>query len=219
MGSRCSFKAYVNDSTTLKITVADAKHPIAKGVEPEFTLNHDERYSDPYRVPKPGSIVFDGVAALKSGGVDPSHQGYCWTIGKGRMFYFQVGHETNPVFYDKNIRKIMANAVAWAAPSRSETAGLAFHYDQPNSEPPQALLQVTPSQFTGNWRWDDLVDSLHATLDMARKRAVEPDHVDDSVYGRFLPPIVSLASPMPMTATLNLVLNNEVFFAKVTNDE
>ena len=104
-------------------------------------------------------------------------------------------------------------------PSRSETAGLAFHYDQPNSEPPQALLLVTPSQFTGNWRWDDLVDSLHATLDMARKRAVEPDHVDDSVYGRFLPPIVSLASPMPMTATLNLVLNNEVFFAKVTNDE
>jgi trehalose utilization protein len=119
MGSRCSFKAYVNDSTTLKITVADAKHPIAKGVEPEFTLNHDERYSDPYRVPKPESSVFDGVATLKDGSVDPSHQGYCWTIGKGRMFYFQVGHETNPVFYDKNIRKIMANAVQWAAPSRN----------------------------------------------------------------------------------------------------
>ena len=119
MGSPCSFSAYVTDSTTLKITVTDKKHPIAKGVEPEFTLNHDERYSDPYKVPKPESIVFDGVATLKNGSLDPSHQGYCWTIGKGRMFYFQVGHETNPIFYDKNIRKIMANAVQWAAPDRN----------------------------------------------------------------------------------------------------
>ena len=67
-------------------------------------------------VPEPEAIVFDGVATLKNGGEDPSHQGYCWTIGKGRMFYFQPGHETNPIFYDANIRKIMANAVAWAAP-------------------------------------------------------------------------------------------------------
>jgi hypothetical protein len=104
-------------------------------------------------------------------------------------------------------------------PSRDETAGLAFHYDQPNSEPPQALLLVTPSDFTGKWRWNDLVDTLHETLDMAKKRAVEPDHVDGSVYGRFLPPIVSLSSPLPLTATLNLALNNEVFFAKLANHE
>ncbi|HYW79827.1 MAG TPA: ThuA domain-containing protein [Thermoguttaceae bacterium] len=116
MGSPCSFSAYVTDSTTLKITVADKQHPIAKGVAPEFTVNHEERYSDPYKVPKADSIVFEGVATLKNGTLDPSHQGYCWTIGKGRMFYFQVGHETNPIFYDKNIRKIMANAVLWAAP-------------------------------------------------------------------------------------------------------
>jgi len=32
------------------------------------------------------------------------------------MFYFQVGHETNPVTYDDNIRKIVANAVKWVAP-------------------------------------------------------------------------------------------------------
>jgi trehalose utilization protein len=116
MGTACSFKAYVGDSTTLKVTVADPKHPIAKGVDPEFTVVHNERYSDPYAVPEADAIVFDGVATLKNGSVDPSHQGYCWTIGKGRMFYFQPGHETNPIFYDANIRKIMANAVKWAAP-------------------------------------------------------------------------------------------------------
>ena len=116
MGTPCSFKAYVGDSTTVKITVADSKHPIAKGVDPDFTVVHHERYSDPYAVPEADAIVFDGVATLKNGSVDPSHQGYCWTIGKGRMFYFQPGHETNPIFYDANIRKIMANAVKWAAP-------------------------------------------------------------------------------------------------------
>ena len=116
MGTRCSFSAYKTDSTTLKVTVADATHPIAKGIPAEFTVNHDERYSDPYVVPEADAIVFDGVATLKNGQEDPSHQGYCWTIGKGRMFYFQPGHETNPIFYDENIRKIMANAVNWAAP-------------------------------------------------------------------------------------------------------
>ena len=116
MGSPCSFTAYVCDSTILKVTVADKKHPIAKGVPSEFNIDHDERYSDPYAVPEAEAVVFDGVATLKNGKKDPSKQGYCWTIGKGRMFYFQPGHETNPIFYDENVQKIMANAVRWAAP-------------------------------------------------------------------------------------------------------
>lgn len=104
-------------------------------------------------------------------------------------------------------------------PSKNETPGLGFHFDQPNSEPPQTLLLATPSNVTGSWRWDDLVNTLHATLDMAKKRAVEPDHVDTTVYSRFLPPVVSLTSPLPLTATLNLALNNQVFFTKVLNNE
>jgi len=104
-------------------------------------------------------------------------------------------------------------------PSKDETLGLSFHYDQPNSEPPQTLLLTTPSNFTGSWQWEDLANTLHEALDMAKKRAVEPDHVDTTVYSRFLPPIVSLASPLPLTAMLNLALNNNVFFSKVSEDE
>lgn len=114
MGTACSFNVYKLDSTTLKITVSDSAHPIAKGVKKEFTVNHNERYSDPYVVPTPDAIVFDGIASLKDGTEDPSHMGYCWTAGKGKMFYFQAGHETNPIFCDENIRTIMANAVKWA---------------------------------------------------------------------------------------------------------
>lgn len=118
MKDKCSFSVYRQDSTTLTITVSDKGHPITKGVDKEFTVEHGERYSDPYVVPKPDAVVLDGVAALKDGKTDASKQGYCWTIGKAKMFYLQVGHETNPVYFDKNIRKIMANAVEWAAPGK-----------------------------------------------------------------------------------------------------
>lgn len=115
MGSPCSWKAYVGDSTTLKVTVKAPNHPIAKGIK-EFTITHNERYSDPYAVPTPKAVVFEGVASLKNGGTDPSQQGLTWEVGKGKVFYFQPGHETNPVFFDPTIRKIMINAVKWAAP-------------------------------------------------------------------------------------------------------
>jgi len=115
MGTPCSWKAYVGDSTTLKVTVKDPTHPIAQGVK-EFTITHNERYSDPYAVPTPKAVVFEGVATLKDGGTDPSQQGLTWDVGKGKVFYFQPGHETNPVFFDPTVRKIMINAVKWAAP-------------------------------------------------------------------------------------------------------
>ena len=106
--------AYVCDSIDLTVTVTDPSHPIAAGVS-EFTVKHDERYSDPYAVPE-AKVIFEGSATLKKGGVDKSKQGFVWQIGKGKMFYFQPGHETNTVFYDANVRKIMINAVKWATP-------------------------------------------------------------------------------------------------------
>ncbi len=115
MGTACSWKAYVGDSTTLKITVKDPNHPIAKGIK-EFTVAHNERYSDPYIVPPPKAVVFEGTASLAKGGTDTSQVGLTWEIGKGKVFYFQAGHETNPIFFDPNVRKIMINAVKWAAP-------------------------------------------------------------------------------------------------------
>jgi len=115
MGTPCSWGAYKGDCLTLTIKTLDKQHPIAKGVDPEFTVENSERYADPYAVPKPEAVVFNGDAKLKDGKTDTSQIGLTWTIGKGRMFYFQAGHETNPIYFDKNVRKIMANAVTWAA--------------------------------------------------------------------------------------------------------
>lgn len=114
MGTACTWGAYVADATTLDVTVAAPDHPIAQGVT-NFVVAHEERYSEPYAVPEPEAVVFTGVHTLQDGTKDPSRVGLCWTIGKGRFFYFQAGHETNPVFYDKNVQHIMRNAVVWAS--------------------------------------------------------------------------------------------------------
>jgi trehalose utilization protein len=40
--------------------------------------------------------------------------GCCWTRGQGRVFYFSPGHETFPVYYQPEIKRVIANAVGWA---------------------------------------------------------------------------------------------------------
>jgi hypothetical protein len=97
-------------------------------------------------------------------------------------------------------------------PTTEETTGLTFHYDRPNTEPPQTLLLVTPADFTGQWEWQDLVDTLHDTLDLAKKRAVEPQHIASTAYSRFLPAILSEVATWPITSTLNFAYNNEIQF-------
>ncbi|MCX6874561.1 MAG: ThuA domain-containing protein [Verrucomicrobia bacterium] len=115
MGTACTFAAYVSDNKETVIKVTAAEHPIAKGVAKEFTIENEERYSDPYAVPPTTATPLGGTHLHKDGVKEESIQGYCWTVGKGNYFYFQAGHETNPIYFQPEIRKIMANAVLWAA--------------------------------------------------------------------------------------------------------
>ncbi|MBD1857944.1 MULTISPECIES: hypothetical protein [Leptolyngbya] len=95
-------------------------------------------------------------------------------------------------------------------PGETETTGIAFHYDRPNSEPPQTWLFVTPPRATGNWQWSDLTGALIETLEMAKKRAVEPDQLDDTAYARFLPATIMAATLYQISISANLALNNKV---------
>lgn len=104
-------------------------------------------------------------------------------------------------------------------PNRTEDTGLAFHYDRPNSEPPQTLLLALPPKYTGGWRWQDLVDTVHETMDLAKKRAIEPDHIDTTAYARFLPAIISSVTMYPITASLNFAFNNNLAAALAQGDD
>jgi len=118
MGTKCSWGLYKTDATTVTIKTKDPKHPICEGLPAEFTINHEERYSEPYAVPEPKAVPLDGFHKLKDGTEDKARIGFCWDVGKAKYFYMMVGHETNPVFMDPNVQKIMANAVKWAAPAK-----------------------------------------------------------------------------------------------------
>ncbi|HEX8208199.1 MAG TPA: hypothetical protein VF587_19205, partial [Solirubrobacteraceae bacterium] len=95
-------------------------------------------------------------------------------------------------------------------PGETETTGVAFHYDRPDSEPPQAMLLVVPPERRGEWRWDDLVATLHETLDLARQRAVEPADVDGTPYAQLLPATVMAATVRQVSIATNLAVNNDL---------
>jgi trehalose utilization protein len=116
LGTSCAWKDYVEDASSVKMIVKD-QHPIVKGIS-DFTLPKTERYSEPFVVPEPEAVPLDGIYTLPNGTTEQSRQGLVWTVGKGKVFYFQPGHETYPTFFDETVRKIMRNAVEWAAPAR-----------------------------------------------------------------------------------------------------
>ena len=53
MGTACSWGACTNDAKTVTVSVKEPKHPIARGIE-DFTIDHSERYSEPYAATETG---------------------------------------------------------------------------------------------------------------------------------------------------------------------
>jgi hypothetical protein len=74
-------------------------------------------------------------------------------------------------------------------PSAGETTGVAIHYDQPDSTPPQCVLVAVPAEKRGRWQLGELVQTLHDTFELAKSRAVELEHLQSTMYGQLLPAI------------------------------
>lgn len=116
LGTPCSWREYVADGTTVEVIVKEPNHPICKGVK-NFTIPI-ERYGEPFAVPTPESVPLDGLYTRPDGKTESGRMGLCWTIGKGRVFYFTPGHETYPDYFRPEVRQIFLNAVPWAAPTK-----------------------------------------------------------------------------------------------------
>lgn len=63
-------------------------------------------------------------------------------------------------------------------PEKQIETGIALHYDQSNAEPPQTLLLCVSPNLKGQWEWEDLIDTVADTINLAKKRAVEPDLIE-----------------------------------------
>jgi len=130
-------------------------------------------------------------------------------INEDKLLY--TAHYAVP--FDKNKPQCGIVIDEWTEviPSEEETTGIAFHYDQPNSEPPQTMLLVTPPEFTGNWKWDDIIESMEETLEMAKKRTIEPLMVEKTSYAQFLPTTMMAVTMHWVTVATNLAMNNNIY--------
>ena len=112
MGTECRSKWWEAGDRERIFTVLPG-HPIAAGLPEYFELPQEETYCEHFNIPTPDELVFiswfSGGAVLRSG--------CCYHYGAGKIFYFQPGHETFPTYLDKNIRRVLVNAAAWAAPN------------------------------------------------------------------------------------------------------
>lgn len=88
-------------------------------------------------------------------------------------------------------------------PSETETTGVAFHYDQPDSRAPQALLLAVSLDDAENWTDDGLLDVIRETLELAKIRTVDGESL--AGLGGVLP---SVHLPFnPEKATVSFVMH------------
>lgn len=92
-------------------------------------------------------------------------------------------------------------------PDKTTNTGVTFNYNQPNTEAPQALLLAVTPEITGSWQWDDLMATVVETMDLAKKRAVDPDLIKESQLAHFLPAILGPINDQDLYPSLDFAQN------------
>ena len=125
MGTSCNLKWRV-DSELERLWIVSPGHPIVKDIENEYIeIKEEEMYGEYFDIPKPDEIVF--LSWFEGGEVFRS--GITYQRGQGKIFYFRPGHEENPTYYNKEVQKVIKNAVKWANRSNK---GITNYGNSPN---------------------------------------------------------------------------------------
>jgi len=129
MGTSCNL-TWREDGDRELLWVVNPAHPIAQGIGRFVKLEHEETYGEPFGIPEPQQTVFIGNF---SGG-EVLRAGCCWRKENGKVFYFQPGHETFPIYYNEQILRIIKNAIHWAKPDYRITELVCPHVKKPLEE-------------------------------------------------------------------------------------
>jgi trehalose utilization protein len=97
-----------------RVWIVDPGHPIAAGLGESFLIEEEEMYGEFFDIPAPDRLVLISWFA----GGEVFRSGCCYTRGRGRIFYFRPGHEAYPTYFHPEVRRVIANAVGWAAQPR-----------------------------------------------------------------------------------------------------
>jgi hypothetical protein len=101
-------------------------------------------------------------------------------------------------------------------PNREESTALAFHYDDPGAEAPQAVLVAVPPDNAENWSLDTVIAVLRETLELARLRAVDGDLL--GVLSQLLPATYLAANSQADTVAVKFkdTLKKDAFIVQAT---
>ena len=130
-------------------------------------------------------------------------------ITSDRLLY--TAHFAKPFDPGEPICGLLIDEWTEVIPGTRETTGIAFQYDRPNSEAPQCWLLALPATLTGFWSWDELLLAVVDALESAKRRAIEPTHVDTTAYSWFLPATMS-ANTFPEISISNNLLRNRLVY-------
>lgn len=111
LGTNCSLLWREADEREILWNI-EPSHPIAEGIGDFIDLPAEEMYGERFDIPTPEKVVFIGW--FEGGNVFRS--GVTFERGHGRIFYFQPGHESYPIYFNEQVRKVIGNAAKWAAP-------------------------------------------------------------------------------------------------------
>lgn len=98
-----------------RLWVVAPDHPICRGIEDCIEIPRDEMYGEPMLMPEPDKLLL--ISWWEGGEVCRS--GTLFERGRGKIFGFTAGHEAFPVYYQKEVRRLLRNAARYL--SRPDT--------------------------------------------------------------------------------------------------
>ena len=97
-----------------RLWIVDPAHPIASGIDTQYIeIPHDEMYGEPFSIPTPDELVFIGWFQ----GGEVMRSGCVFKRARGKIFFFQPGHETNAVYNIPSIQRVILNAIDYVKPT------------------------------------------------------------------------------------------------------
>jgi trehalose utilization protein len=105
----CCFPSYRNDARPSQVRVLMPGHPLMAGLPEAFTLPRTEMYDEPFHVPAPDLVLME--ERWEPG--EWFRSVMIWQVGEGRVIYIRPGHETYPIYKDKNMLRLVENAARW----------------------------------------------------------------------------------------------------------
>ena len=124
MGTTCTLRWRSEHDRELVWTV-NPTHPIARGVPHPIVIDEDEMYGEFFDIPVPDELVF--LSTFSGGEVFRS--GCTFRRGNGKIFYFRPGDQDYPTYHHRDVRRVIANGVEWAAPERERDLPTLLRYE------------------------------------------------------------------------------------------